>query len=158
MKVLQLGKIVKDTVTDMTGMLTHLILHLGGNKDYVFQPRGLNPQTGEPVDKMWISEERVEGGNFIDIDPPLNILNTFAQDEASGFKGTVVNIVYHINGCIHVGIKPKGLIKSTGSSVTTHDFDIRRVSGPMIKQMSEEQIEESVKKTPSPEGYRNARR
>lgn len=150
MKVLQLGTMVKDTISNTKGMLTNLIIHVGGNKEYIFQPSGLSPATGQPVDKFWLTEERISGGKFIDVDVPMEILGTDAEDIATGFKGKVSGIIYHINGCLHITIKPQNILKATGATVDSTEFDIRRVKGPKIKPQTQKELVESRKKTPSP--------
>lgn len=155
MKVLKLGTMVEDTVTKTKGMLVLFILHIGGNKEYIYQPRGLNPENGQPVEKIWLQEERIKGGEFEEIDVP-EILGTKAEDIATGFKGTITSLVYHLNGCLHVTLKPEGINKMTGNTIMEGEFDIRRVKGPKIKPLEGKKLAESKKKTPSPIAY-NAR-
>lgn len=152
MKSVKLGTMVRDNISGTDGMLTHLIVNIGGNKEYIFQPKGLNPKTQKPVDKILLQEERIEGGILIDEDVPLDLLGTKAQDIATGFKGKIVSLVYHINGCLHISIKPEGTLKNTGATIEACEFDIRRVKGEKIKPFEELKLQESIKKKPSPDG------
>lgn len=68
MKVFKLGKIVKDSASLTDGMLTHMIVHIGGNLEYIFQPKGLNPKTKEPVGRILIQSARVIGGEQMELD------------------------------------------------------------------------------------------
>jgi hypothetical protein len=141
---------VHDDISNTDGMLTHMLIHIGGNKEYIFQPRGLNPKTGQPIDKIWLHEERISKGQFYELDVPMDILGTPAEDIATGFKGRITTLVYHINGCLHVNIKPEGVLKETGGTINEQEFDIRRVKGKMIKPLAGKKLEESKKTTPSP--------
>lgn len=147
----KLGTIVTDGITGVKGMLTHLVMCLGGNRYYVFQPRGINPKTLQPVKTTWIEEARVEGGVNVLYDAPVHILGRKGEDLGSGFKGAVTSLVYHINGCLHVSLKPKGIRPDDGATIDEHDFDIRRVKIEGIEPMTDEQIKEDIVKKPSPE-------
>lgn len=148
--MLKLNKIVKDKASGIKGMLTHYVTDEAGNEQYIFQPSGLNPETGGPVQAIFINEARVEGGEVSNVALPKNILGTIVEDEATGFKGTAIELTYHINGCIHFNVKPKGIIDKTGASIEAHDFDIRRLKGTAIPKITEEQKEKSQIKYPSP--------
>jgi len=150
-KILKLGTIVKDSATGVEGMLTIVATDMDGSHLYMFQPRGLNPKTGAPVDRMVIATARIVGGEEIEVDLPVEILGTIAEDLATGFTGMIIQLDYHINGCIHVDIKPVGVIAETGTTIESQSFDLRRIKGDKIKPLAEEALEESKKKTPSPE-------
>lgn len=155
MKILKLGKMVTDTITKTTGMLTHLIIAMGGNQEYIFQPHGLNPKNHKPVDTTWLTKDRIAGlsgdePEFEELDVPLELLGTQAEDTASGFKGSIIMLVYHINGCMHASLKPEGVVKETGATIDPCDFDIRRLAGEKIKPLEEKELKQSIKQTPSP--------
>jgi hypothetical protein len=146
----KLGTMVTDSVTGLKGMLTHLQIE-GDSKMYLFQPRGLNPKTEEPVDAIWIAPDRILNGQ--DVAEPylaLDALGTEVEDEASGFKGVAVAAVLHINGCIHLDIQPAGIVKETGRPIKRNNFDIRRLKGKAIKPMNEAEREKSQTARPSP--------
>lgn len=150
MKVFKLGMMVEDSITKVKGMLTHLSVDMDKGLKYIFQPRGLNPKTGKPVDIMFLDTARVKGGTEIELELPMSILGTKAEDMATGFKGKVVTIWYHINGCLHVELKPEGTNEDTGATFDAHEFDIRRVKGEKIPVFTEEKLQESIKFKPSP--------
>lgn len=153
MQIIKLGTIVTDTVTELKGMLTHFTKDMGGNQFYLFQPSGLSPETGKPVDTFWIPGNRVKGGLTEEVELPEAVLGTKVEDIATGFAGIAIGITLHINGCVHVDVKPKGIQKKTGDSFERIDFDIRRMKGEAIKQLSEKEYQESKRKNPSPAAH-----
>lgn len=149
--MLKLGTFITDNATEIKGMLTMYSIDESGNQHYLFQPKGLNPETHHPVDTYWIGEKRVDGAVIISIELPLYILGTHVEDKATGFNGKAICINYHLNGCIHIEVKPKGIIEKNGEVVKAAQFDIRRLKGDAIKELSEEELEKSKRETPSPE-------
>lgn len=150
MKALKLGIEVKDKVSGVKGILTHLFLNTALNKEYIFQPGALSPESGKPVDCIMVDEARIEGGEWEEVDLPLDIIGEKASDKATGFKGTIVSMYYHINGCVHVLIKPKGVNKSTGNTHDAVEFDIRRIKCEKLEELTEAELEKSRKEKPSP--------
>lgn len=150
MKILKLGTIVSDTVSGTKGMLTHCCINMQENDCYIYQPAGLNPKTGQPVTAIMVDKARIKGASDIEVVLPLEVLGSTGEDTASGFKGTIIGLTYHINGCVHVEIKPKGTTKETGSTIESHEFDIRRIKGSKIKMVTSEKLAKSIKETPSP--------
>ena len=130
-------------------MITHANVDCDHQLHYGFQPRGLNALTNQPLDIVWIPGSRIKNGIKEYVDMPTNILGTKAEDKASGFKGTIVNITLHTSGCIHAMIQPPGITK-TGAMIEAADFDIRRLVGPSIPKLTEKEIKEDEKKRPSP--------
>jgi len=153
MKAFTLGDMVRDTVSDTEGMLTHLIIDMDKSERYIFQPKGLNPKTMQPVERISIDKARVIGGTINEIDVPIHLLGTEAEDIATEFKGTVIGIIVHINGCIHVDIKPKGTLKDTGDTIAAHEFDIRRIKIDGKPYMTKFELKKSIKEAPSPGLY-----
>jgi len=151
MNILKLGTIVTDTVTEQKGMLTIFCYDMNMNTHYLFQPAGLNPKTKQPLDTIWINKARIEGAEQIEVELPNNVMGTFVEDKATGFNGKVVQLFYYLNGCIHLDVKPKGVIDETGETIAPKEFDIRRLKGDAIKNLTEEELNESKKTKPSPE-------
>lgn len=149
----KLGTVVRDSVTGLKGMLTHLQLE-GDGPMYLFQPHGLNPKTQEPVDEFWIAPNRVLKGQQIR-EPYLarDVLGTEVEDAGSGFKGIAVAVVLHINGCIHIDVQPPGRVAETGARIKRHNFDIRRLKGNAIKPMSEVERAVDEQRRPSPAAF-----
>lgn len=149
MKHFELGKMVGDKVSKTKGMLTHLFINMDLGKQYVYQPKGINPDTGTPVDVIMLEEARVMGGKETETDLPTQVIGSEATDIATGFKGTVVGLTLHINGCLHVEIKPAGTLLS-GNTIPTQDFDIRRVKGKLITPLNGTALKKSIEAKPSP--------
>lgn len=146
-----LGSIVTDSATGNVGMVTHMQVEIGGARWYAFQPRGLNPETGSPVDSCWVVAERLVGGEDEPEPPmPLNVLGTMVTDEASGFTGIATGICLHISGCVHVSVQPRGKLAKTGAAPKSESFDIRRLVGPAIKPMTKQERAADQLVRPSP--------
>jgi hypothetical protein len=150
--MLKLNTEVRDTSTGQWGRLTHLQVRLGGNVHYLFQPRGLNRKTGQPLEASWIGHARIKGAIEESRDLPFDVLGTKAEDEASGFKGTVEAITLHTNGCVHLLIQPGGSQPESGAAIEPCDFDIRRLVGPKIPKFTEaaRRADEAAKPSPAP--------
>lgn len=146
--MLKLGTMVSDIATGIKGMLTHYVIDMSENENYVFQPHSLDLD-GQPTKPVWLDEKRIKGAVKENINLPLEILGTNATDRATGYKGMIIMLTYHENGCVHGTLKAKGT-NSQGSSIDTVDIDIRRLEGPAIKKMTEKQRKDSKIKKPSP--------
>jgi len=150
-QMIELGSIVFEKATGSKGMVTHMQVEINNNRLYLFQPQGINPETGHPVKKIWVVEERLEGGTRIpEPDLPLNVLGTQVTDIATGFTGTAVSLCLHISGCVHVDVQPSGKLEKTGAAIEFCDFDIRRLKGDAIPVLTKEEIQASQKEKPSP--------
>lgn len=154
MKALKLGTIVTDSISEVKGMLTHLMISIGGNKEYIFQPSALNPKDGKPVKQIFMQESRIEDGEFVEIEVPEHLFGKKANDKATLFKGRIVTLIYHINGCWHAELKPKGL-NEDNNTFETCEFDLRRLECKHIPEMTDEEYEKSKAETPSPEDHIN---
>lgn len=150
-EILKLGTIVTDTVTGTKGMLTMYNVDLNNNQLYLFQPSQINPKTQEPVNSFWLTGGRIDACELYEVILPINILGTHVEDKATGFKGTALSCNYHLNGCVHIEVKPKGFVISTGESIKSFDFDLRRLKGDSIVEMNDTELEKSKIENPSPE-------
>ena len=150
MKIAQLGVLVEDNVSLTKGMLTHACINMEENVEYVFQPKLLNPNTMKPVGALMISASRIKGGKLVEVDIPTELLGTKVEDTATGYKGSIIGLTYHINGCLHAELKAPGTIKETGSTVESYECDVRRLKGPSIKKLNARELAASIKKNPSP--------
>ena len=152
----QLGVPVTDAATDLKGMLTILHVDMDRSRVYCFQPKGLNPDTGEPVEPLWMAPNRVKGGVLVpQPDIPYSILGTEVTDRASGFTGTAISLILHTTGCFHVNVQPGEKIKKTGSVGKACNFDIRRLEGPALRKLSQAEVKQDKKDRPSPVSYTN---
>lgn len=149
MKVYKLGVPVKDNISGVQGILTHLTVSGPTNMEYVFQPKSINPSTGTFADIIFLATERINNGILEEVDIPFDVIGTAAEDIATGYKGKIAQLVYHMNGCLHVGLKRPGLNES-GNTFPAIEFDIRRLKGPKLKPLSDKKLEDSKKKFPSP--------
>ena len=149
--MLKLGTYVVDRTTKQNGMLTHMQMEQNGNVYYSFQPRGLNPKTGEPLDIRWLVDTNIEGSEYMPTpDIQLEVLGSIATDMASGYTGHAVCLRLHLNGCVHVTLQSCEILSETGTVPLAVDFDIRRLSGEKIKSLTVEELDESKLETPSP--------
>lgn len=150
MLLLKTGQLVGDKVTKTKGMLTHIMINMDLQASYIYQPHGLNPETKQPVDKIFIEKSRIINGVEEEVDVPVQLLGTIAEDTASGFKGMIVGLVYHLDGCVHAEIKPEGVLESTGATIASCEFDLRRLKGKAINQLKNQEKKEDKKEIPSP--------
>lgn len=154
-KVLKLGQVFTDTATGLEGTLTNWYLDMEGRIDYYFQPRGINPETGQPVGRQVLEGHRltpIADVNYEEIEIKFDILGSQVTDKASGFTGTAVALIRHINGCLHVVVQPKGVLPKTGEAIKRSDFDTRELEGEKIPKLGESALAHSKQTTPSPSG------
>lgn len=142
-----------DKATQLEGVLTHWIIGMNGNPCYLFQPKGLDGDN-QPINPIAVEAPRLEvkSSDFEKVEVPFEILGTTVTDTASGFKGMAVEFMRHINGCLHVYIQPAGTRTDGKSPIRKCDFDLRSCEGEAITKMSERELKESEKETPSPSG------
>lgn len=150
LQIITLGQIVKDNIIGVEGILTHINILPGPIIEYLFQPRGINPNTNAPASHVITYADRIVGGKWEELDVPMEILGSNAEDVGTGFKGKVTSLIYHMGNCLHIAIKPPGLSPDTGNAFESCEFDIRRVKGPKIKMLTPKDLKEDTKKTPSP--------
>jgi hypothetical protein len=155
-RALKLGSVCTDRATDIKGTITHWILDTGRRIDYLFQPPGTNPEDGQPIMKIVLELERLETtkDQFEVVEVPFDILGSIVTDKASGFTGTAVSFIRHINGCLHVTIQPSGVLPKTRAPIHRAEFDLRGCVGKMIPKLTPKQLEKSIEKHPSPTGDR----
>lgn len=151
--MIRLGSFALDSATKLRGMVTHLIVNMDGTKEFVFQPEGLNPENGEPIKPLLLVPARLKPEEDYIADPvlPIEILGTEVKDTASGFTGIAINLVFYQNGCVHVTVQAAGLHGKTGATIRPLEFDIRRLSGERVPDMTPEALERSRVEKPSPE-------
>lgn len=149
--VFKLDTILKEGATGLTGMLTHWYYGAAGDIRYIFQPKGINPEDGKPVDRIMTDAAWIpEGTPTEEIEIPDEILGSDVMDKASGFKGKAVAFVCHLDGCFHVKVQPPGIVKKTGAPFEQCEFDLRRLEGKMIPVKTEAEVKQSKAEKPSP--------
>jgi len=149
--VLKLGTTCIDKATELEGTLTHWAIDMGQRIDYLFQPKGLD-ERGLPVNKLILEEERlgITENDFETVDVPFDIIGSIVASKASGYTGMAIGFVRHINGCFHVVIQPKGISQKSGTPIQKCEFDLRECTGDKIIELSEKDLAQSKKDTPSP--------
>ncbi len=150
MNIIELGVLVKDNASQLEGMLTHACVSPDMSVEYIFQPRGINPETGHPVSRLLVGASRFDNPPMIDAPIPVEVMNTIVTDSASGLTGKATRLIYHLNGCIHVDIQPAGVVEKTKNPIASIEMDIRRLSGPAIKVMTKEERQADMAERPSP--------
>lgn len=153
-KALRLGAECTEKATGLNGAVTHWLMDMGGKITYLFQPKRINPDTGQPVSKLIIEIERIQANpkDFEEVDIPIEILGSHVADKASGFNGMAVAFIRHLNGCFHVQIQPSGVLQKTNSPIAKMEFDLRQCKGEKIVELTPEEMKESKAKRPSPTG------
>lgn len=159
-RVLKLGTVCKDTATGLTGTLTHWYINMARTVEYLLQPKELNPDDGHPVKKLMLETERllVTENDFEEVEIPFEILGSIVTNKSSGFTGTAVCFVRHINGCFHVSIQPKGLLPKTNCPIKPGEFDLRDCEGEKIPVLTAKEKSESETAEPSPANTDSIRR
>lgn len=138
--MIRLGSLARETATGLDGMVTHFQIDMDGARHYVFQPRGLSPETGKPLKVLWVNIARLEKIEWVPQPPlPVEVLGTQVEDLASGFKGMAISLLLHLNGCIHIGVQPAGQLEKTNAPIDVCDFDIRRLTGEAIVDLMNQQ-------------------
>jgi hypothetical protein len=152
LKIIKPGSFATYIPTGVYGMVTHSQILLGDVVMYIFQPNGLNAETGQPLKGLWAAKESFAGYEEMDLPShvDLALLGSTAKDEASGFTGTIITLALHINGCVHAEVQPPGSNPKGGEKYDSCDFDLRRLSGEKIKPMTPEAKAVSEKDRPSP--------
>ena len=154
MELVKLGKTITDKATNLKGQLTHVQITGSDAIFYLFQPKGLNPETGHPVNTHWITEDRIKGGTKVKCDLPMEMMGSTVTDTASGLKGIVTSLELHINGCIHAIVQPSGTTKKTGNMIESINFDIRRLKGTKVPKFKDEAAKDkNQKEHPSPAAH-----
>ncbi|MDP1814450.1 MAG: hypothetical protein Q8K92_08375 [Leadbetterella sp.] len=150
-RILELGEMVVDSVTQLSGMLTLANIDADRNEFYFFQPALISSETLHPVDGFWLEKSRIEGGKQVDVELPLHVLGTVVVDKATGFSGTAIQVYYYQNGCVHLEVKPAGIVPKTGQPIPGKEFDIRRLKGEALVELTKKQLKASKEDAPSPE-------
>lgn len=151
-RVLKLGTVCKDVATELTGTLTHWYLNMAKTVEYLLQPKELNPDDGQPVKRLILEAERLQviEDDFEEVEVPFDILGSIVTSKSSGFTGTAVCFVRHMNGCFHVSIQPKGLLPKTKCPIKPAEFDLRDCEGEKIPMLTPLEKKKSEADHPSP--------
>jgi hypothetical protein len=153
-QVIRPGAVCTDIASGLEVTVTHWFIDMNHTFTYLTQPKGVNPEDGQPLDKVYLCGARLQHKpkDMVEVDIPVEILGSQVEDKATGFKGMGIELIQHINGCFHVVIQPKGVAKKTKQPIRRNEFDIRGCKGPKIPKLTEKQKKKSEKDKPSPSG------
>jgi hypothetical protein len=153
-RTLKLGVPCEDIATGLKGQATHWIIDMSHSVKYLFQPEGLNHETGQPVEKIHLDPARIKAPKnaYEDVEVPVEILGTQVTDSASGFTGMAITFVQHVNGCFHVQIQPPGRLPRTNSPIERSDFALIQCVGDAIPKKTEKERKKEKGDVPSPTG------
>ena len=157
----KLGSEITDLGTQVQGTITHFELNTDGHQYYLFQPKGSNPETGGPINRMYITKSRIKDRENVpteerEIHVDESVLMSQVTDLASGITGTCTGVMVHQDGCVHLVIQPPGLIKTTNCPKLPLDASILRCKGEKVPSFSEAAAAEVKTRTPSPAGFTGA--
>ena len=148
-KHIRLGIKVTDSITGLTGTLSHLNMGVDRLAIYCFRPLGIIEETGCLKQSFWIVTDRIVSGKETLSDLPLDAIRSKVTNKNSGATGIVVSLTLHVNGCIHLEFQPKGSLKN-GEKLPSHDDDMRELEGPAIPKLTQKAKDKSKVSSPSP--------
>lgn len=108
--IANLGATAVDTVSNFSGVITHLVIHSNGNIQYSLQPRGKGKKLLDAYSfdhhNVSILEklDKVISVPIIDLLPGTQVAHKF-----SDLKGTVKNTFIFSNGCVYCSVLNKEL-------------------------------------------------
>ncbi len=150
MQLLKLGSKNIDRATGLPGVITHAFIDMDEQVRYLFQPGGLNSDSGAPVHGIIIVGQRFKDQKpLVDVDVPLDVLGTHVEHQTNDFNGMAIGIVVHVDGCVHVHVQPAGTTKKN-EPIEPQDFSIRLLKGKAIKKMTEKELATDRAEKPSP--------
>lgn len=130
-KLIKLGTKCADTATKNNGAVTHLNINGSGHQTYLFQPKKLNPDSGLPVNRLRLDATRLNGikeGHYTEVELPMEMIGQGVEDDFSGYKGVVIGLTIHLNGCVHYVVQAPGH-KKDGSPIEAIEVDPRSCVG-----------------------------
>lgn len=145
--MVKLGTPVKDSVTEVEGEIEFAVISSSSEIYYYFRPKGMQ-SNGKLYDSIMVTEARLTNIKTIDTEVPMEIMLKTVTDRNSGYKGKVISLVVHQNGCIHAVVQAKA--NKDGTIPDNIERSILCLSGSCINNKTVSSIVESVKgKSPS---------
>lgn len=152
-KVVELGDLVKDSVTQLNGVATSLTRFLNGMDQVGIQPQMKKSDSKLPeawcvditnvsvVKKSQVKVSKVTDQAYVTVE-----LGDQAKDPVTGFEGIVTEKTVFLNGCTQIGLTPK-IDKTTGNRRDKEAFPAARVK--LIKRgvHTSQQLKEADKPT-----------
>ncbi|MBU3668895.1 MAG: hypothetical protein FGM57_02925 [Candidatus Taylorbacteria bacterium] len=126
-RLIKLGTMCTESASKLSGAPTHFNINGSGHMNYLFQPKRLNPETHLPVNRIRLDESRLQGitkENYVEMELPTEMIGKEVEDRISGYKGTVVSLTVHLNGCVHYVVQSAGTTKD-GSPIDSIEIDPR---------------------------------
>ena len=109
-KVINLGNIVEDVVTGLTGTASQILEHMNGTRQIAIQPKGDGKTIPGAVfiDDYLINVTDVGVADRVPtIDKTDFVMGQEVREIASGQVGSITSRVVYLNGCVHFGITTK---------------------------------------------------
>ncbi len=132
---IKLGNIVRDSATGFEGIANIKVEMIDGSTQYALQPRVKVDDKGEGEMKMpegylidvQLLEYVGEGvaGKLKPHPQTPFILGEEVKDTVTGFKGIVIDRVFHLNGCVHLTVVPQ--VGKDGAAARGSNFDWKRL-------------------------------
>lgn len=129
-QLIKMHTMCKDTATGLEGTVTAAEVHKDGSVDYIFTPKGLSPETMLPLSRIHLHSWRltVKPEDFEMKEIPTDMIGNTVTHTISGYKGMVIGIVVHLNGCIHYVLQAEGRTKDL-NPVKVIEVDPRSCDG-----------------------------
>jgi hypothetical protein len=109
-KAINLGNIVEDEVTGLTGTASQILEHMNGTRQIAIQPKGDGRTIPETVfvDDYLVNYVKDGVADRVPaIDKTSFVMGQEVREMASGQVGTITSRVVYLNGCVHFGITTK---------------------------------------------------
>jgi hypothetical protein len=133
--MIKLGKKYTDKITEYTGKAVNYFQHMDGRGYVILEGEWKAGMEKVPVET--VAEHRLNGGS-LGLDHERYVADTESwagksfTDSISQFKGKATCVVFHVNGCIQLGLEGKIDKNQKTPDVQLFDFD-RLTPKPMLE-------------------------
>lgn len=130
MKLIKTHTKCTDSATGLDGTVCAIEILKDGEVEYLFQPKGLNPETKVPLNRFPVKAWRlnVKDSDYEDRDVPIQDIGKLVKDTVSGYQGTIVSVIVHLNGCCHYVLQAPG-VSQNGNPIRMIEVDPRSCEG-----------------------------
>ena len=134
MQFLKPGTRCVDRATKLEGALIDVLINMGGDIMYLFQPTRLT-KSGEPAKKTYVPKVRLDHSKHdnVTVAVPFAILGTQVTAQSSGFTGMAYALVLDSNQSWHVGIQPEGVSEIDGEAISPLHICLGDCEGDAVK-------------------------
>lgn len=151
-KIPKLGIPNMDLFSSVAGSAVFASIRGDGSQTVWFQPRGEGDEkTGELPDCYNLDPARLKDQTMEEVEIPDDVIGTEAEDEVTGFRGTISRIIVHQTGCVHLEIQPAGALPN-GALKPAYNFSILRLMGKALPKKTKAEVKKEKKTKPSPFG------